>query len=307
MSDPTDLKPLLHPRYWPSWLVYGFLRMMAMLPLPLLWVVGGIIGDFIYLLHAERRRVAQINIRLCFPELSDRAQRAIARRHFREFVRASMAVPIAWWGSVRRLERMVQCRDCHYFDDALAENRRIILLVAHFVGVEIGGMYLASAGDPLFIDMYKRPRNRLFDYMIWKGRFRFGGLLIERFEGVKPAIRGIKKGMVFYYLPDQDPGREGSVFVPFFGVPTATLTALGRLAAITDAVVIPCFTRQLPFGRGYEVIFRPPLENFPSGDPVADARRMNEEIEKGVREMPAQYFWVHKRFKTRPEGEPDYY
>ncbi len=307
MADPTDLKPLLHPRYWPSWLVYAFLRIMALLPLPVLWAAGGLLGEILYLFHGKRREVALINIRLCFPDLPERARRSMARSHFREFVRAAMAVPIAWWGSVRRLQRIVHCRDCHYFDDALAENRRIILLVPHFVGVEIGGMYLASAGEPQFVDMYKRPRNRLFDYMIWKGRCRFGGLLIERFEGIKSALRGVKKGMVFYYLPDQDPGRDGSVFVPFFGVPAATLTALGRMAAITGAVVIPCFTRQLPLGRGYEVIFKPPLENFPSGDDVADARRMNAEIEAGVREMPAQYFWVHKRFKTRPEGQPNYY
>ncbi len=307
MPAPVNIKPLLRPRYWPSWIGYVFLRVAAILPLQLIWVAGGVVGEVIYMLHAERRNVALVNIRLCFPQLPDHARKSMARRHFREFVRAALAVPIAWWGPVRRLERLVHCRDCHYFDDALAEGRPIILLVPHFVGVEIGGMYLASAGDPQFIDMYKRPKNPLFDYMIWKGRFRFGGMLIERFEGLKPAIRGLKQGMVFYYLPDQDPGSRGSVFVPFFGVPAATLTALGRLAAITDAVVIPCFTRQLPYGRGYEVIFRPPLDNFPSGDELADARRMNEEIEAGVSAMPEQYFWVHKRFKTRPPGVPEYY
>jgi len=307
MPAPTEIKPLLHPRYWPSWIGYIFLRAAALLPLPLLWVVGGVIGDILYISHSERRKITLVNIRLCFPELSDRAQRSMARRHFREFVRAAMAVPIAWWGSVRRLERLVHCRDCHYFDDAIAEGRCVILLIAHFVGLEIGGMYLASAGDPQLIGMYKRPKNRLFDYMIWKGRFRFGGMLVDRVEGLKPVIRGLKQGMVFCYLPDQDPGLRGSVFVPFFGVPTATLTALGRLAAITDAVVVPSFTRQLPYGRGYEVVFRPPLDNFPSGDELEDARRMNEEIEKDVGEMPEQYFWVHRRFKTRPPGEPGVY
>ncbi|MHB8453292.1 MAG: lysophospholipid acyltransferase family protein [Acidiferrobacterales bacterium] len=307
MPAPVDIKPLLHPRYWPSWVGYVFLRAVAILPLPVIWVAGGVFGSIFYLLHAERRNVALVNIGLCFPELPDHARKSMARRHFREFVRAALAVPIAWWGSARRLERLVHCRDCHHFDDAIAEGRPIILLVPHFVGIEIGGMYLASAGDPQFIDMYKRPKNPLFDYMIWKGRLRFGGTLVERFEGIKPVIRGLKQGMVFYYLPDQDPGSRGSVFVAFFGVPAATLTALGRLAAITNAVVIPCFTRQLPYGQGYEVIFRPPLDDFPTGDELVDARRMNEEIEAGVSAMPEQYFWVHKRFKTRPPGVPEYY
>ncbi len=297
----------LHPRYWPSWLGYAFLRTAALLPLPVIWALGGAIGELFYLLHAERRHITRVNLRLCFPELGERARNTIARRHFREFMRASLTVPIAWWGSVSRLNRLVRCRDCHYLDDALSAGRRIILLAPHFVGMEIGGIYLASSRHSQFVNLYKRPKNPLLDYLISQRRTRFGGVLVERMEGLRPAIQGIKRGLVFYYLPDQDQGSSGAVFAPFFGVQAATLTSLGRLAAITGAVVIPCFTRQLGYGRGYEVIFRPPLDNFPSGDERADARRMNHEIEIGVREMPEQYFWVHRRFKTRPPGSPSLY
>ncbi len=307
MTELPGKQSFSSPRYWPSWVGYAFLRTVALFPLPLVWALGGAIGELFYLLHAERRYITQVNLRLCFPELDDRTRSTIARRHFREFMRASLTVPIAWWGSVSRINRLVRCRNCHYLDDAMSAGRRIILLAPHFVGMEIGGIYLASSRHSRFANLYKRPKNPLLDYLISQRRRRFGGVLIERMEGLRPAIRSIKRGLVFYYLPDQDQGSHGAVFAPFFGVPAATLTSLGRLAAITSAIVIPCFTRQLPYGRGYEVIFRPPLDNFPSGDETADARRMNQEIEAGVREMAEQYFWVHRRFKTRPPCSPQLY
>lgn len=307
MTEPASRFAFAHPRYWPSWLGYAFLRAAALLPLPVIWALGGAIGTLFYLLHAERRHVARVNLRLCFPELDGRVRNALVRRHFREFMRASLTVPIAWWGSVSRLNRLVRCRNCHYLDDAFSAGRRIILLAPHFVSMEIGGIYLASSRHSRFANLYKKPKNALLDHLISERRTRFGGVLIERMEGLRPAIHSIKRGLAFYYLPDQDQGIRGAVFAPFFGVPAATLTSLGRLAAMTGAIILPCFTRQLPYGRGYEVIFRPPMEHFPSGDDAVDAQRMNQEIEAGVREMPEQYFWVHRRFKTRPPGSPPLY
>ncbi len=309
MTEP-ERKPgrlFLHPRFWPSWLGYGFLRAAALLPLPVIWALGGVIGTLFYMLHAERRHITRVNLRLCFPELDDRACKILARRHFREFMRATLTVPIAWWGSVRRLNRLVRCRNCHYLDDALAAGRRIILLAPHFVSLEIGGIYLASSRHASFASFYKRPKNALLDYLISQGRTRFGGVMIERMEGLRPAVRSLRHGLAFYYLPDQDQGVHGAVFAPFFGVPAATLTSLGRLAQLTGAIVLPCFSRQLPYGRGYEVFFRPPMTHYPSGNDVVDAQRMNQEIEAGVREMPEQYFWAHRRFKTRPPGQPPLY
>jgi len=140
-----------------------------------------------------------------------------------------------------------------------------------------------------------------------RSRLRFGGALFERDSHLKGMIRLIRSGYPFYYLPDQNPGEADHVFAPFFGVPTATLTALSRIARLADAVVIPCFTRLLPKGDGYEIIFHAPLENFPSKDSLADAAQMNAAIEAGVREMPEQYMWTYKRFKQRPPGEPSLY
>jgi len=229
----------------------------------------------------------------------------LGRAHFRAFTQAALATPIAWWGTKQRLQRLMRMPGREQLDRALAEKRPVILLVAHFVAIELCGVALAS--EYFVIDMYKQPRNRFFDYLIRARRRRFGGLLVERREGIKPVIRGIKKGGVFFYLSDQDQGRDGAVFAPFFGIPAATLTALSRLAQHTGAVVIPAQARQLPWGKGYELIFQPPLENFPTDDALADTTRMNQIIEVAVREMPEQYFWSHRRFKTRPEGEGPFY
>jgi len=298
-------RDFLHPRYWPDWLALLFLRTVAMLPLPMIWLVGAVLGSLLYPLMTRRRHIAATNIRACFPERSSRDQRRLVRAHFRSFVQAALATPISWWGSEKRMKRLVRTPGKEHFDRALAEKKPVILLVAHFVAIEVAGMVLAP--DYYMIDMYKRPKNRFFDWLIRTRRSRFGGLLVERREGIKPVIRGLRKGGSFYYLSDQDQGREGAVFAPFFGVPAATLTALSRLTQLTDAVVIPCFARQLPWGRGYELIFQPPLENFPSDDVLADTVRMNKVIEDAVRTMPEQYFWSHRRFKTRPEGEPPFY
>ena len=302
-------RDFLAPRYWPDWLALAFLRTVSLLPLPLIWLTGGALGQLLYFLMPARRHITLTNLRACFPELSPAQQRRLARAHFRAFTQAALATPIAWWGSERRMKRLVRTPGKEYFERALAEKKPVILLVAHFVAIEAAGMVLAP--DYFMIDMYKRPRNLFFDWLIRTRRTRFvprhGGLLVERREGIKPVIRGIRQGGSFFYLSDQDQGRDGAVFAPFFGVPAATLTALSRLTQLTGAVVLPCFARQLSWGRGYELIFQPPLENFPTNDVLADTTRMNKIIEDAVRSMPEQYFWSHRRFKTRPEGEPAFY
>jgi len=302
-------RDFVYLRYWPDWLALLFLRTVALLPLPLIWLIGGALGTLLYYPMTGRRHIALTNIRACFPELSPAQQRQLVRAHFRVFVQAALATPISWWGSEKRMKRLVRTPGKEYFDRALAAKKPVILLVAHFVAIEVAGMVLAP--DHFMIDLYKRPKNHFFDWLIRTRRTRFvprhGGLLVERREGIKPVIRGLRRGGSFYYLSDQDQGRDGAVFAPFFGVPAATLTALGRLTQLTGAVVIPCFARQLPWGSGYELIFQPPLENFPTDDVLADTTRMNKIIEDAVRTMPEQYFWSHRRFKTRPEGEGPFY
>jgi KDO2-lipid IV(A) lauroyltransferase len=170
----------------------------------------------------------------------------------------------------------------------------------------MGGSRLAAIRDRKFVSMYRKSRDPLLEYLFSR-RGRFGPILVERMASLKPIIRAMREGRIFYYLPDQDMGERASVFAPFFGIPAATVTVLSRLAETTHAAVLPCITRILPGGRGYELRFFPPLENFPTDDPAADAARMNREIENWVREMPEQYMWSYRRFKTRPNNGPSLY
>lgn len=303
--DKDSLTRYLRPRYVLSWIGLGCMRLVSWLPLPLIAVLGGCLGMLLYALHAPRRHIVHVNIRRCFPEWTPAEQRRTARRHFRVFGQTLLDIGLAWWASESRLRRVTRFRRREHYDKALRDKKNIILLAPHFLGLEYGGMRL-SIEQPL-VTVFRHPVNDLLSVIMERARARFRLRLVEHIKPLTALVRQVKKGIPLYYLPDQDAGLRNSVFAPFFGIPAATFVVLPRLAEMTDAVVIPCITRQLSWGRGYEIEFRPPLKNFPSGDPLADTTRMNQEIEMAVREKPEQYFWLHKRFKTRPKGEPDFY
>ncbi len=305
MGKRPRLSVLLRPRYWAAWLGLGLLRALGCLPLPLIAAVGGGIGLLLYALHAPRRRVVYRNLEHCFPELTPRQIRRLARRHFRAFGQTLIDVAIAWWAGPRRLRRIVRFRNRRYYDEAQRAGRNVILLAPHFVGLEMGGVRLSLEG-PL-VSVFRHPVNVLVRALMWRARVRFGARLIEHNQPFTSLVRAVKSGVPLYYLPDQDAGHRHSVFAPFFRIPAATFTALARLARMTDAVVIPCVTYQRSWGRGYEIVLGAPLAGFPAGDPLVDATQMNAEIERAVRVHPEQYFWLHKRFKTRPPGEPKFY
>ena len=193
----------------------------------------------------------------------------------------------------------------HHFTDALTQNQTVILLAPHFSAVATVSIYLGTIGPG--VSIYQRINNRLLDKFILRGRQRFGSSMFERKSSMREVIRALKNGEFLYYLPDQDPGPRRAVFAPFFDIPTASWPVLGRIASMTNAIVIPCFCSLNRDRGGYDITFDAPLENFPGDNPVADATRMNQVIESAVRAMPSQYFWVHKRFKTRPPGEDDFY
>ncbi len=232
-------------------------------------------------------------------------QRQLVKRHFRAFGQSLVDMGLAWWGSTRRLERLVRFSGREHYERARARGQSVILLVPHFLGLEVGVVSL-SREAPLCA-MFRHVDDPVLRPVMQRRRQRFGLVLVEYNKPLTALVRKVRAGVPLYYLPDQDPRRRASAFVPFFGIPTATFTTLGRLAGLTQAVVIPCVCRQLPRGAGYELIFKPSLAGFPSGDARSDAARMNREIERLVRELPEQYFWVHKRFKTRPPGEPNFY
>ncbi len=293
-----------HPRYWPTWLLLALLRACAPLSLRLGRAVGSLLGWAFFIVNRKRRRIARLNLRLCFPELSSRQRARLLRRHFLMTGRSYADLGFLAWASAARVDRKIRVLGLEHLQAQAERTRRVILLVPHCLGVNLGGV--VARHYPMF-SMFKPPRNALLDWFLNKSRMRFGCRLLTRKQGMRPVVRALRQGMAFYYIPDEDFGPARSVFAPFFGVHTATLPTLGRLAKLADAAVIPVFVRMLPADKGCEVVLKPPLENFPSGDRTTDAARMNKVLEENIREIPEQYMWTFKLFKTRPDNAPSPY
>ena len=300
----VSLKTFLNPRYWYAWPVLALMRILSWMPSRLLWAMGSALGSFFALFPSPLRRFAERNLELCFPDMAPSERKHLLKKHFRLSGYTALSLSICWFAPMWRIRRIVAIRDRHNFDNAVATGRNIILLAPHFIALDIGGMRLAY--DQKIVAMYRKARDPLLEYFFQR-RTRTGAVLVDRLEGLKPLFRYLHEGRPFYYLPDQDMGERASVFVPFFGIPAATVTALSRIAAKTNALVVPCVSRILPNGKGFEVRLYPPFEDFPTNDLAADAARMNREIENWVREMPEQYMWSYRRFKTRPNNEPSFY
>ncbi|MFA7505021.1 MAG: lipid A biosynthesis acyltransferase [Burkholderiaceae bacterium] len=278
------------------------LRGIALLPRPAVRAISDVAGDVVYLLAAPRRRVTLRNLELCFPDMDPRERRRIARGHFRAFVRSFIDRFVFWFGSPERIRRLCSIEGYEHFE--ANEHRPVILLAPHFVGMDAGGVRITL--ESTFASMFAVQKSKVLTEVMTKGRSRFNGArMLLRNEGMRPALRVLRDGIPFYFLPDMDLGPRDAVFVPFFGVPAATVTSVARLAKIARAVVIPCVTRMTD--DGYVVTFHPAWEDYPGTDVVAATRRVNAFIEERVREMPEQYLFSHKRFKTRPPGEPDLY
>lgn len=295
---------LYHPKLWGMWLSIAFLWLLHWLPLPLQAGFGNAVGWLLALKPGRRRNIVTRNLELCFPDASPAQRRRWLRQTYQTSIRAVLEHGVLWWSSDARLRRLIR------IDNPEAArgdgSRPVIWLAPHFVGLDMGGVRLTM--DWEIASMYAPAKDPVSDKYMRHGRTRFRDIvLIARHEGIKATLGAIKSGRPFYYLPDQDHGRRNAVFTPFFGVQAATVSALPRLARLTNAQIVPAITRQLPWGRGYAVHFYPPWDNYPSGDLDADVARMNAFIEARIREMPAQYLWLHRRFKTRPVGEPSLY
>lgn len=281
-------------------LLLGLMWLLHWLPLPLLGRFGAAVGSLLFLVLKKRRHIALTNLRMCMPELSEQARVTLARQHFQAYSRSVWERAILWWASEARLRRLIKVEP--RVPLAQLQAGPVILLCPHFVSLDVAGV--AVMLESSLCSIYVAQKNKAFDEVLRQGRSRFRPVqLFSRKEGVKPIIRAMREHQPYFMLPDMDFGAKDAEFVPFFGVPAATLTAPGRIAAATGAAVIPVVATFLPGYAGWRVTFYPAWENFPGDDMVAAARRMNAFIEERVREAPAEYFWTHKRFKTRPEGE----
>ena len=283
-------------------LILALMWLLHWLPLPLLALVGKGLGLMLYALVGERRRVTLTNLGLCFPQLSAAQKSALARRHFMAFGRSIVELGLWWWASPARIRRLVRLEGGERL--AAYKGKPVILLVPHFVGIDAG--WIRMALEQGLVAIYTRQKNRVFEAAMNGGRLRFGNCeLASRQEGTRKALKAMKGGRFFHYSPDMDYGPKESIFVPFFGVPTATITGLSRLAKLTGATVIPVLTRM---EEGiYVTRVGEPWAAFPGDNEIADARRLNAFIEAEVQRSPEQYYWLHKRFKTRPPGEPRLY
>lgn len=280
-----------------------FMQVLAAMPLAVVRALGVGLGGLLYLLAVPRRRVVQTNLRLCFPERPEAERRQLARQTFVFFAQAWLDRSWLWHGHPDKLRQRLRLKG------ALAEldgEQPVVLFAPHFVGLDAGWAALTQQLPRAFTTIYTDQANKRLDRWILQGRQRFSNArLFGRAEGVKPIVSALRAGQPLYLLPDMNFGPEESVFVPFYGVEAATVPSLSRFAKLGRAKVVPVVTRLT--ATGYEVEVMPAWPDVPSADFVADTALMNRRLQAYINTMPAQYYWVHKRFKSRPEGEPSIY
>ncbi|MCG6870899.1 MAG: lysophospholipid acyltransferase family protein [Gammaproteobacteria bacterium] len=305
LYEAENSRQLYAPRWWGSWVLVGIMRLCAALPGPVTWTLGGALGTLYRLSSEKRRHIVRTNLRLCFPDSPPEERNSLLKDHFRHYGRLMLGLGVAWWASEARLDKIVHIVGREHLDEAKKSGKSVIVLTGHLLGADLGGIVLSRFYPGVV--MMKRIRNPVTNYYVWRGRTRFGGVAILREQGLRPMVRAMRGGLWCYYVPDEDLGPERSVFAPFLGVPRATVPVLGRLARLTGSLVVPAFARLRPGGGGYDVVIRPPLEDFPTGSDEADARAMNQALEWAVRWAPEQYMWTFRWFRSRPSGEPSAY
>lgn len=286
------------------WFTFGLLRLASLFPYRFQLALGRLLGRLIKLLSGRRQRIVEINLQLCFPEKSPVERERIKNECYQSIGIALLEMAMCWWWSEKRLKSLVEIRGMENLDAVLASGQGAILLSGHFTSLEIGGR-LFTLTRPMQV-MYRTQRNALFDSYLYSKRSSYLEKVISR-KSTRQLIKGIKKLIPTWYAPDQNFTNERNIFAPFMGIPAATITASSRLVQSAGCAMLPFYTYRKPDGTGYILTIDPPLQNFPSGDDVADATAINASIEKFARIHPEQYMWVHQRFKNRPEGEPPIY
>ncbi len=276
------------------------------LPLGAQALCGDAVGRLGYRFVRSRRKIALRNLELCFPEHSDEQRVELARRHFRWLGRSLLERGLLWYASPARLRRLIHVEgDVHL---AERSERPVMWLAPHFMGLDVAGASVLLFQNRKGISIYQTQSNAVLDRALRRGRLRLGNAeIFSRDEAGRALVRAIRRGDGFFNLPDMDFGTRDAAFVPFFGVPAVTLLAPSRMARALNMIVQPVVAEILPRGAGYRVRYEAPWTDFPTEDAVADSARMNRWIESEIRRNPAQYLWVHRRFKTRPPGEPSLY
>ena len=303
--ETAPLSRYWQPRYWGIWLGLGLFRLLILLPYPAQLALGRGLGRLGAMIMPRRRAIAATNLQICFPELGPAERRALLMRHFESLGISFFELGLGWWASDGRVRRLMRIEGLAHLRQAVASGRGAILLSGHFAAIELMGRAL-KLEFPAIAAMYRPHRNPLVDEMFRRGRARSVVELIAK-DGLRQLLRCLAGGITVWYAADQSYRRKWSVLVPFLGEPAMTNAALSHIARISQSAVVPFFPRRLDDGSGYVLTIHPPLQGFPSGDLEADARRVNALLEQQIRLAPEQYYWVHRRFKGRPEGYPDPY
>jgi len=308
MSEPQPKLRLYSPRYWPIWLGFGVLRLIALLPWSWMMAIGRWLGRLAMRVTPRRVRVTDINFRHCFPELNDRERADLIRRHFESMGMGVMDMLITWWATDPEAQALVRIHGREHAEAALQGDRGVIFLTAHFTSVEISARALLWIGNVL--PVYRPQRNPMVEWFVTKNRESGNKQAAEKAiprEDVRQMLRVLKAKKGLWFAPDQNFGDKYSLFSPFFGIPAATNTATSRLAKMTNSQVVPLVAFRREDQPGYDLYIEPPLEDFAQGDVQRDTDRINALFERWIRRAPEQYLWSHRRFKDRPEGEEPFY
>lgn len=281
----------------------GVLRLTRRLPLNVLRAIGALVGRVLYVLASRRRRIAEVNLALCFPDRDARWRENAVREHFVLFAQAWLDRGWLWEGHPELVRQRLKLQGAVH---ELENPAPTLLFAPHFVGMDAGWIALTAHVSRKFCGLYARQRNAVIDEWMAQGRRRFGDPhIVAKSAGLKALVDALRAGEPLYLLPDMDYGPRDSVFVPFYGIQAATVPSLSRFGRMGRARVLPVLSRLTP--QGYEVTVLEPWSDFPSGDVMADTARMNRHLQEWIDAQPQQYYWVHKRFKTRPPGEPSFY
>jgi len=300
-------KPLYHywtPNYWPAWIGFAFLRASCYLPYAWQIGVGKAIGRLAHRVGAERRAIARRNIELCFPELTTQERNKLAREHFEALGVSIMELGLSRWASDKKMTSLTSIIGLHHIQDTLDQGYGVLMVSAHFTALEVCGRAICLH-TPAIDAVYRRFRSGLMTEFLATTREVTTRKMIEK-NDLKGMIRSLREGTILWYAPDQSYDGKQSALVPFFGVPAMTNTATSTLAKLGKAKALPFFPRRLPEG-GYEILILAPIEDFPSDDAIADTEKFVALLEEQIRRCPEQYYWVHRKFKRRPEPLPDVY
>ncbi|MQT46395.1 lipid A biosynthesis lauroyl acyltransferase [Pseudomonas helleri] len=306
MDRPRFRAAFFHPRFWLLWSGLGVLWLVVQLPYKVQLRIGRFLGACMFRVAGERRRIAARNLELCFPEKNAAERERLLKENFASTGIAFFEMAMSWWWAKPRLAKLAHVEGLEHLQQAQRDGKGVILMAFHFTTLEIGAALL---GQQHTIDgMYREHKNPLFDFIQRRGRERHNldSLAVER-DDVRGMLKLLRAGRAIWYAPDQDYGAKQSIFVSLFGIEAATVTATSKFAKLGKAQVVPFTQQRLADGSGYKLVIHPPLSDFPGESDEADCLRINQWVERAIRECPEQYLWAHRRFKTRPPGEPKLY